>query len=189
VTAVRTVRVLGVVATAVWATGPGGCAHGPVAPPPSSASRLLGEPPPAFTRPTLQGGSFTSASAAGRVLVVDFVAAYCTPCRRSLPGLQALQRRHPQLTVVGISLDDDAATARSLITRHALTFPVIHDPQRVLAGRFRVTELPASFVVDHRGRVTWAGGGDQPDGAVALAVEAALNTAASAAVPTAAASR
>lgn len=179
------VRVVAVVA--VLATGPGGCAHAPAAPPPSSASRLLGEPPPAFTRPTLQGGSFATASAAGRVLVIDFVAAYCAPCRRSLPGLQALQRRHPQLAVVGISLDDDATTAWSLITRHALTFPVIHDPQRVLAGRFRVTELPASFVVDHRGRVTWAGGGDQPDGAVALAVEAALNTAASDAVPTTAA--
>ena len=67
--------------------------------------------------------------------------------------MQALHRRHPKLVVLGISLDADIDVARALVARHGLTFPVIHDPQGILAGRFRVTEIPASFVVDHGGRV------------------------------------
>jgi len=153
------------------------CAHPPsppLAPPPSSASRLLGATAPSFRRPTVQGGQFDSAEAAGRVLVVDFFAAYCDPCRRSLPALQALHRRRPDLTVVGVSLDADPGVARAMVARYGLTFPVVHDAGSVLAGRFRVTELPASFVADRDGQVAWAGGGDQPEGALARAAETTL---------------
>jgi cytochrome c biogenesis protein CcmG/thiol:disulfide interchange protein DsbE len=185
-----------VVALTTFALTSAGCAQraasvssAPASAPASAPSRLLGEPAPAFTRPTVQGSVFTTGISAGQVLVVDFMAAYCAPCRRSLPALQALHRRHPRLVVVGVSLDADPDVARWLIARHGLTFPVIHDPQGILAGRYRVTEIPASFVIDHGGRVVWAGNGTQPDGALALAVEAALNGPASPAVPTVAAQR
>jgi thiol-disulfide isomerase/thioredoxin len=154
----------------------GGCAH-PAAPattPPSSPSRLLGAPAPAFRRPTLQGASFDTEATSGRVVVVDFFAEYCGPCRRALPALEALHRRRPELSIVGVSLDPDGAAASRLVARYRLTFPVVHDPGSVLAGRFRVTELPASFVIGRGGSVVWAGGGDQPEGALAMAAEAAL---------------
>jgi hypothetical protein len=51
---------------------------------------------------------------------------------------------------------------------------VVHDPTSALAGRFRVTELPASFVVDRSGRIAWVGGGDQPEDALVRAAEVAL---------------
>jgi thiol-disulfide isomerase/thioredoxin len=122
----------------------------------------------------VQGGEFDSGRASERVLVVDFFAAYCQPCRRSLPMLEALHRRHPDLAIVGVSLDAAATDAQGLVARHRLTFPVVHDPMNAIAGRFRVTELPASFVVDRDGRITWVGGGDQPEDALARAAEVAL---------------
>jgi hypothetical protein len=70
----------------------GACAHQespPAAPPPSSASRMLDAPLPAFHRPTVQGGTFDSTATAGKVLVIDFFAAYCRPCQRKLPALEA----------------------------------------------------------------------------------------------------
>jgi len=140
--------------------------------PPSSSSRLLDEPLPAFHRPTLQGGTFDSAAASGHLLVVDFFAAYCRPCQRKLPALEALHRRQPGLAIVGVSLDDDGDAALKSVTRHHLTFPVIHDTGNVLAGRLRVTELPISFVVDGTGRIRWVGGPDQPDDALDRAVAA-----------------
>src|SRR3954466_6348588 len=89
---------------------PVGCAHQEKAPasvaPPSSASRMLDAPLPAFHRPTLQGGTFDSAAGRGRVLVIDFFAAYCRPCQRKLPALEALHRQQPGLSIVGISLDE-----------------------------------------------------------------------------------
>ena len=153
----------------------GACAHqnsSAPAPPPSSESRLLDEPLPAFQRPTLQGGTFSSSAAAGHLLVVDFFAAYCRPCQRKLPVLEALHRRQPDVSIVGISLDDSGDAARKSMTRHHLTFPVVHDSGNVLAGRLRVTELPVSFIVDGHGRIRWVGGPDQPDEALERAVAA-----------------
>ncbi len=147
-----------------------GCAHATSPPPPpSSPSRLLGEALPAFRRPTLQGGAFDTSEASGRVLVVDFFADYCRPCQRTLPALEALHRAHPELAIVGVSLDDDARGAAKAIGRHKLTFPVVHDSGNVLAGRFRVTELPCAFVVGGDGRIRWVAGPGQPDDALGRA--------------------
>jgi peroxiredoxin len=153
----------------------GACAHQnspPAPPPPSSSSRMLDAPLPAFHRPTVQGGTFDSAATSGKVLVIDFFAAYCRPCQRKLPELEALHRRQPGLSIVGISLDENGDLARKSVARHRLTFPVVHDAGNVLAGRLRVTELPISFVVDGQGRIRWVGGPDQPDDALVRAVAA-----------------
>jgi peroxiredoxin len=133
------------------------CAHAPEPPPPSSPSPLLGGEMPAFRRPTLQGATFDSAAvaASGRPMVVDFFAAYCRPCQRTLPALEALHAARPDIGIVGISLDDVPESAAHVIDRHHLTFPVVHDGGHVLAGRFRVVDLPATFVADARGRIVW----------------------------------
>jgi cytochrome c biogenesis protein CcmG/thiol:disulfide interchange protein DsbE len=154
----------------------GACGHSspPGPPPPSSQSRILGAPVPAFRRPSVQGGTFDTAEADGRVLVVDFFADYCRPCQRTLPRLEALHRAEPRLVVVGVSLDGDAAGAWKSIGRHHLSFPVVHDAGNVLAGRFRVTELPFAFVIDGSGRVRFAAGPDQPEDALGRAALATL---------------
>jgi len=94
--------------------------------------------------------------------------------QRTLPRLEALHEAEPQLVVVGVSLDDDAAGAWKSIGRHHLTFPVVHDAGNVLAGRFRVTDLPFAFVIDGAGRVRFAAGPEQPDDALARAARSAL---------------
>jgi cytochrome c biogenesis protein CcmG/thiol:disulfide interchange protein DsbE len=142
--------------------------------PPSSPSRLLGQASPLLRGQTLTGEPFDMFQAAGRVLVVEFFAAYCAPCRRALPRAEALHRRRPEVAVVGVSLDETPAQARDLALQYGLTFPVVHDGGHLLAGRFRVAELPASFVIDRAGRVAWAGAGEQPDDALLRAAESLL---------------
>jgi thiol-disulfide isomerase/thioredoxin len=106
------------------------------------------------------------------VLIVDFFADYCRPCQRALPALEALHRANPELAVVGVSLDEDPARALRSVARHHLSFPVVHDAGNVLAGRFRVAELPYAFVVDGAGKVRFACGFGQPEDAVARVVAA-----------------
>jgi peroxiredoxin len=157
--AVRLPLVLGALALPLT----GACAHAPGPPPPSAPSPLVGKALPDFRRPTVQGPVFDTADARGRgrVLIVDFFAAYCRPCQRALPALEALHEARPDVEIVGISLDDGSEGAVTMINRHHLTFPVVHDAEHVLAGRFRVSALPTSFVVDATGRVVWTSGAAQ----------------------------
>jgi cytochrome c biogenesis protein CcmG/thiol:disulfide interchange protein DsbE len=99
----------------------------------------------------------------GRVVLVDFFAEHCAPCARSLPSLEALHRAMPDVAVLGVSEDDDADGAQRMVARYGLTFPVVHDDGHALAGRFRVTDIPATFVVDSRGVVRFQGGGENAD--------------------------
>jgi peroxiredoxin len=137
-----------------------GCGSSSSKAPPSAPTPLLAKPTPDFTRAALDGSRVETASLRGRVMLIDFFAEHCVPCVKSLPAIEALHRAQPNLAVVGISEDDDADGARRMVARHGLTFPVVHDPEHALAGRYRVQDLPATFVVDARGVVRWHGAVD-----------------------------
>jgi peroxiredoxin len=125
--------------------------------PPSAPSPLLSRTTPDFARAALDGSRVETASLRGRVVLIDFFAEHCVPCVKSLPAIEALHRAQPNLAVVGVSEDDDAEGARRMVARHGLTFPVVHDPEHAVAGRYRVLDLPATFVVDAHGVVRWYG--------------------------------
>ncbi len=148
-----------------------GCGGGRPPMPASSASQLLQRPLPTFQRATLDGGTFDTSAHRGDVVVVKFFAQYCEPCRRTLPAAEKLHRDRPDVLVVGVSEDESPTAARALVAMHGLTFPVVHDAGNVLAGRFRVTAMPAAFVSGPGGNIAWVGGPEQREDALAQAVE------------------
>ncbi len=151
-----------------------GCPAAPQAPPPSAPSRIHGAAMPDFDRPVLSGGSVDTRALRGRVVVVKFFAEYCEPCKRTLPAAESLHRRHEEVAFIGISEDDSERTARDLIARYGLSFPVVLDRGQVLAGRYRVREIPVTFVMDARGVVRWVGGPEQTQSDLERAIEAIL---------------
>ncbi|HVZ75393.1 MAG TPA: TlpA disulfide reductase family protein [Polyangia bacterium] len=168
-----TPRRLAALAAAIAVSGLVGCATAPPPAPPSSPSALLGAPLPAFRRSTLGGAtSFDTTTVGPRLLVVDFFASYCGPCQRALPALESLHASRPDVAIVGVSLDDDEPHAARVVARHHLTFPVVLDGGHTLAGKFRVTELPAAFVADRGGRVVWSAGPGAAENALPTAVAA-----------------
>lgn len=155
--------------TLSWAAATTACG-GP--PPPSAPSPLLGKPAPTFRKPALGGEPVNTASLRGKVTVVKFFAKYCAPCMRTLPAMQALHEQRPEIAVVGISEDEHASDAAELVRTYGLTFPVVLDSGNVLSGRFRVSSLPVTFVVDSLGVVRWVGGAAQSDDELARAIAA-----------------
>lgn len=126
--------------------------------PPSAPSPLLGKPLPKVRRPTLAGGRISTPDEVGRTVVVKFFAKYCEPCTRTLPAVQRLHEQRGDVLFVGVSEDERRAEAIEIVGLYGLSFPIVHDRGNVLAGKFRVRELPVTFVADRRGIIRYVMG-------------------------------
>jgi len=144
----------------------------PAGPPPSAPSPLAQQSLPDFARPTLTGDRVDTEQLRGKVVVIKFFAKYCEPCKRTLPAAQKLHEKHPEVAFVGVSEDEYSSDAQVLVDTYGLSFPVVHDQGNVLAGRFRVSEMPVTFVVDTAGVVQWIGGPGQDEDDLAAAIDA-----------------
>ena len=107
----------------------------------------------------MSAGTISLAELRGRVVIVDFFAEYCKPCMLALPELEKLRQSRPALAVVGIAEDPDPDTSLRLTRQLGLGFPVVFDREHVLAGRYRIDGLPATFVLDRAGVVRWVSNG------------------------------
>lgn len=117
-----------------------------------------GQQGPAFTLRALAGRSMTLVDLTrDRVVVLNFWATWCQPCTAEMPMLEALWKRYRDrgLSVVGISVDHGAP--RALIGPYVrglkLSFPILLDPEMKTAQAWRVTALPATFVIRRGGEV------------------------------------
>ena len=154
---------------------PASYAQNPLAP--SGPTAAQSKPLPEIKRRTLDGATFDTAEARGRkVTVVKFFARYCEPCKRSLPWFQQFAKEHPEVAVLGIAEDERESDVRDVATTFGLTFPIVHDTGNALSGRFRVTDMPITFVADKSGRIRWVGGPDQTEADLEAAVSASASS-------------
>jgi thiol-disulfide isomerase/thioredoxin len=138
--------------------------------PPSAPHGLLNEPLPQFERTTVNSGIVRTSDLRGRLVVVKFFAKYCEPCKHTLPALEKLHRRWRDAAFIGVAVDERRDDVLWLIAEYGLGFPVIHDASNSLSGRFRVGEMPATFVVDRAGSIRWFGGPNQAEDDLAHAL-------------------
>jgi cytochrome c biogenesis protein CcmG/thiol:disulfide interchange protein DsbE len=165
-------RTLSAVLVAALVVVPSCEKKGPATMPPSMQSALLGQPVPELSRPSLAGGQIDVTTMRGKIVVVKFFAEYCEPCKVTLPEAQSLSVKQTDVVFVGVSEDEYEQKARDVVAQYGLSFPIVHDRGNVLAGRFRVHEMPATFVVDTTGVIRWVGGPGQAEGDLAKAISA-----------------
>jgi|GEM_PF-70173 len=90
----------------------------------------------------------------GRVLVLDFWATWCEPCKRSLPKHVELAERYgSELALIALSVDEKLTTAKSYVERHQLPLSFAHDSSGGVARAFKVESMPYALVIDREGRI------------------------------------
>ncbi|MGH7393121.1 MAG: TlpA family protein disulfide reductase [Candidatus Rokuibacteriota bacterium] len=110
-----------------------------------------GQRGPAFRLVQLDGGHASPDTWKDKLVLLNFWATWCTPCTVEMPALEAVWRRYRGrgLVVVGVSVDRGAPRAliEPYVTNLGLTFPILLDPDMATAQAWRVTGLPATFVI------------------------------------------
>ncbi len=109
---------------------------------------------PEFALKDLSGKTWTFSELRGKVVLVNFWATWCPPCRKEMPNLETLYGRFGSrgLVVLGIS-DEEAAKVEPFIRERKVSFPVLLDPGRKVNEMFVVEGIPKSFVYDREGKL------------------------------------
>jgi len=107
-----------------------------------------------FTLTDLDGTLWTLKDLHGKVVLVNFWATWCPPCRKEMPDLQTLYTRFKDqgLVILAIS-DEDAGKVKPFVAERNVTYPILLDPGRKVNGLFQVEGIPKSFVYDRNGRL------------------------------------
>jgi thiol-disulfide isomerase/thioredoxin len=110
---------------------------------------------PAFTMRDLDGRELSSASLRGKVVILNFWATWCGPCRAEIPDLVALQEKYrDQVVVVGISEDEAGPeVVRQFAARYRVNYPIVMKTAELAKAFPGISALPTSFILDRESRI------------------------------------
>ncbi len=111
--------------------------------------------PPDFTLKTFDGQEITLSQLKGKVVLLDFWATWCGPCKESIPHLIQLYKNYRKngFELVGMNVDrGDAEVVRRYIKSMDIPYPVVTAPEEVVRS-YRVTGIPATFLIDKEGKI------------------------------------
>jgi peroxiredoxin len=122
---------------------------------PTSKGGLGGAPAPGFSLQDLDGQPLDLANYRGKVVLLDFWATWCAPCRGEIPHFVEWQDKYRQqgLQVIGISMDDGPKPVREFYREFKMNYPVAVGSEQVAESYGGVLGLPVMFLIDRDGRV------------------------------------
>jgi thiol-disulfide isomerase/thioredoxin len=125
----------------------------------------IGSAAPDFDLPRLGSKAHLRlADLLGKVVLIDFWASWCGPCREALPQYDKLygEIAHADFDIVAINLDEDVADAKKFLVAHAVRFPVALDPAGTVPKSFGLVGMPTTYLLDRNGVIRLSYQGFKP---------------------------
>jgi len=121
-------------------------------------------PAPDFTLPARDGGEVRLSELKGQVVMINFWATWCGPCRQEMPLLQQIHAKYEPLgfTMLGVNVEPDSAAAQNWLKDMPVSFPIVFDRKSEVSSSFGVEAMPSSVLIDREGRVRHVHRGYKP---------------------------
>jgi len=129
-----------------------------------ASSDLSGLPAPDFSLKSSTGENLRLSEYRGDVVMINFWATWCGPCRQEMPLLEQLYNRYERVgfSLLGVNIDDDSARAMDMIRELGISFPVLFDARKEVSKLYNVDAMPVTILVDREGVVRYVHKGYKP---------------------------
>jgi peroxiredoxin len=129
-----------------------------------AASGLAGQPAPDFALKSSTGENLRLSEYRGDVVMINFWATWCGPCRQEMPLLDELYSRYQRVgfNLLGVNIDDDSSRAMNMISELGVSFPVLFDSRKEVSKLYDVDAMPVTVLVDREGNVRYIHEGYKP---------------------------
>lgn len=129
-----------------------------------ASSGMEGQPAPDFALKSSTGENLRLSEYRGDVVMINFWATWCGPCRQEMPLLDALYARYERVgfNLLGVNIDDDSRRAMQMIEELGVSFPVLFDARKEVSELYEVNAMPVTVIVDREGNVRYVHQGYKP---------------------------
>jgi len=119
---------------------------------------------PDFNLPSNQGKPLKLSDFRGDVVMLNFWASWCGPCRQEMPILDDLQKRFKKVgfTVLGVNIDEDVSDAKGLLKEISISFPVVFDSKSKVSETYQLDSMPTTVMIDRKGNKRFLHRGYKP---------------------------
>ena len=115
----------------------------------------LSGPAPDFALKNLKGETVKLSDYKGKVVMINFWASWCTPCRQEMPLLETMSKDLSKagFVLLGVNLDEDSDDAKDFLSSTPVSFPILLDPTGGVAEKYKNEAMPSSYFVDREGNL------------------------------------
>ena len=121
-------------------------------------------PAPAFRLDSMAGKPVSLDQYKGQVVMINFWASWCGPCRQEMPILEKLHSKYKPMgfTMIGINVEPDSTLGVNWLKTTPVTFPILFDTKSEVSKRYSVAGMPSTVIIDRKGNLRWLHRGYKP---------------------------
>ena len=121
-------------------------------------------PAPDFQLMSRDGNRVSLAELKGEVVMINFWATWCGPCRQEMPHLEALYQRYSSLgfTLLGVNVEEDPSGAEAWLEETPVSFPILFDSSNQVTSLYDIVAMPSTVLVDRQGNIRYLHHGYKP---------------------------